>query len=114
MVLELPQGLTLYFSRHGQTQANVEKRFSGYKDTPITELGLTQAPQVGHILKRELGAADGFHFVSSPLARAIATMEKRKKDTSSSKITDAAKRPMMYRITACPLPIAEPWWWGLH
>ena len=75
MVLELPQGLTLYFSRHGQTQANVEKRFSGYKDTPITELGLTQAPQVGHILKRELGAADGFHFVSSPLARAIATME---------------------------------------
>ena len=52
MVLELPQGLTLYFSRHGQTQANVEKRFSGYNDTPITELGLTQAPQVGHILKR--------------------------------------------------------------
>jgi len=75
MVLELPRGLTLYFSRHGQTQANVEKRFSGYKDTPLTELGLTQAAQVGHILKRELGAADGLHFVSSPLARAIATME---------------------------------------
>ena len=45
---------------------------------------------------------------------AIATMEKRKKDTSSSKIPDAAKRPMMYRITTYPLPIAEPWWWGLH
>jgi probable phosphoglycerate mutase len=57
MALELPRGLTLYFARHGQTEANVEKRFSGYKDTPLTELGLTQAAQVGHILKRELGAA---------------------------------------------------------
>lgn len=75
MALELPRGLTLYFARHGQTQANVEKRFSGYKDTPLTELGLTQAAQVGHILKRELGAASGFHFVSSPLTRAITTME---------------------------------------
>ncbi len=75
MALELPRGLTLYFARHGQTEANVEKRFSGYKDTPLTELGLTQAAQVGHILKRELGTADGFRFVSSPLTRAITTME---------------------------------------
>ena len=75
MALELPRGLTLYFARHGQTLANVEKRFSGYKDTPLTELGLIQAAQVGHILKRELGEAPGFQFVSSPLARAVATMK---------------------------------------
>ena len=74
MTLALPAGVTLYFARHGQTQANVEKRFSGFKDTPLTQLGLAQAASVGHILKRELGAADGYAFVASPLARAIATM----------------------------------------
>jgi probable phosphoglycerate mutase len=73
-VLELPPGVTLYFARHGQTQANVEKRFSGDKDTPLTPLGLEQAAQVGSILKRELGLAEGYRFVASPLARAIATM----------------------------------------
>jgi probable phosphoglycerate mutase len=74
MLLKLPDGITLYFARHGQTEANVARRFSGYKDTPLTPLGLQQAAQVGHILKRELGTASGFHFVCSPLARAVATM----------------------------------------
>jgi len=74
MPLELPAGLTLYFARHGQTEANVQKRFSGNKDTPLTPLGLEQAAQVGQILKRELGEASGYQFISSPLARAVATM----------------------------------------
>jgi probable phosphoglycerate mutase len=74
MTLELKPGLTLYFARHGQTQANVEHRFSGYKDTPLTDLGLAQAYNVGAILKRELGDAHGYNFVASPLARAVATM----------------------------------------
>jgi probable phosphoglycerate mutase len=75
MPLELPPGLTLYFARHGQTQANIQKRFSGDKDTPLTPLGLMQAAQVGHILKRELGDPFGYQFISSPLARAVATMK---------------------------------------
>ena len=74
MTLALPDGITLYFARHGQTQANVEKRFSGFKDTPLTPLGLNQAASVGHILKRELGVAEGFAFVASPLTRAVTTM----------------------------------------
>jgi probable phosphoglycerate mutase len=74
MMLALPAGVTLCFARHGQTQANAEKRFSGFKDTPLTALGLEQAASVGHILKRELGTANGFAFVASPLARAMATM----------------------------------------
>jgi len=74
MALKLPDGLTLYFARHGQTQANVEHRFSGYKDTPLTPLGLEQAAQVGRILKREIGKSS-YHFVSSPLARAVTTMK---------------------------------------
>jgi broad specificity phosphatase PhoE len=74
MSLKLAGGLTLYFARHGQTQANVEKRFSGYKDTPLTALGRAQAGAVGEILRRELGHAESFGFVSSPLARAQTTM----------------------------------------
>jgi probable phosphoglycerate mutase len=74
MTLRLPAGVTLYFARHGQTEANLEKRFSGLKDTPLTPLGLGQAADVGRILKRELGAAAGFAFVSSPLTRAVTTM----------------------------------------
>lgn len=73
-MLELPKGVTLYFARHGQTQANLEKRFSGKKDTPLTETGRAQAASVGHILARELGTAEGYDFVCSPLARAQTTM----------------------------------------
>ena len=73
--MRLEAGLTLYFARHGQTQANLEKRFSGNKDTPLTALGLEQAAQVGHILKRELGQAPGYQFISSPLTRAVTTMK---------------------------------------
>lgn len=75
MSLGLADGISLYFARHGQTEANVEKRFSGYKDTPLTTLGLQQAATVGHILKRELGEAPGYQFVASPLARAVTTMK---------------------------------------
>ena len=75
MGLKLAPGRTLYFARHGQTQANVERRFSGYKDTPLTPLGLEQAAQVGRILKRELGSAESYAFVSSPLTRAVTTMK---------------------------------------
>jgi broad specificity phosphatase PhoE len=73
--IRIPPGLTLYFARHGQTRANLEKRFSGDKDTPLTDLGRVQARSIGLILKRELGDAAGFCFVCSPLARAITTMK---------------------------------------
>ena len=72
--IRLADGVTLYFARHGQTQANLEKRFSGKKDTPLTARGLAQAASVGAILLRELGPRPGLAFVSSPLARAQATM----------------------------------------
>jgi probable phosphoglycerate mutase len=75
MGLELASGLTLYFARHGQTEANVQKRFSGDMDTPLTQLGETQAAAIGTVLKGELGLADGYAFVASPLARAVSTMK---------------------------------------
>ena len=74
MALEVAAGVTLYLTRHGQTQANLEKRFSGAKDTPLTALGLAQARQVGTVLERALGMRPAIAFVASPYARAQATM----------------------------------------
>ncbi|MEY4707908.1 MAG: hypothetical protein RJB58_1631 [Pseudomonadota bacterium] len=76
MGLSLKPGLTLYFARHGQTEANVQKRFQGWaRDTALTPLGLTQAADVAAILKRELGEAPSITMVASPLPRARTTME---------------------------------------
>ncbi len=75
MPLRLGHGLTLYFARHGQTEANLAHRFSGTKDTPLTALGRRQAAELGQVLKRELGVKPALDFVSSPLARARTTME---------------------------------------
>ena len=75
MTLELKKDVTLYFSRHGETQANVEKRFSGRKDTPLTDKGRAQARAIGEILARELGLRPAIPCVASPLNRARITME---------------------------------------
>ncbi len=75
MPLSLRDGLTLYFSRHGQTEANLQKRFSGKRDTPLTALGREQAHEVGQVLKRELGIKPAIACVASPLKRARTTME---------------------------------------
>jgi len=75
MALKLADGITLYFARHGQTEANLAKRFSGKKNTPLTALGREQAREVGLVLKRELGVKPALAFVSSPLQRACTTME---------------------------------------
>src|SRR6185437_10937521 len=74
MSLELKAGLTLYFSRHGETEANVEHRFSGKKDTPLTPRGREQAAEIGKVLARELGPRPALSYVASPLARAQTTM----------------------------------------
>jgi broad specificity phosphatase PhoE len=75
MPLELAAGLTLYFSRHGETEANLAKRFSGKKNTPLTARGREQAHEIGQVLKRELGVRPALAFVASPLQRARTTME---------------------------------------
>jgi probable phosphoglycerate mutase len=75
MALSLPKGLTLYFSRHGETVANIEGRFSGKKDTPLTQHGREQAERIGALLLGEAGEKPSLAFVSSPLQRACTTME---------------------------------------
>lgn len=75
MSLELKPGITLYLARHGQTLANEQHRYSGKRDTPLTELGLSQAHAVGRIMARAVGMRPRIAFVASPLPRALATMQ---------------------------------------
>ena len=63
MPLELPRGLTLYFARHGQTEANVEKRFSGNKDTPLT-------PGMNATVEIKTGQRRILEYILSPLQKA--------------------------------------------
>ena len=63
---------TLYFVRHGQSQANIEKVFagSGY-DAPLTPTGLEQAKNISATLRGKLIDI----IVSSPLKRAKETAD---------------------------------------
>jgi broad specificity phosphatase PhoE len=74
--LRLADGLTLYFARHGETEANVAKRFQGHTvDTPLTERGHMQAKTLAKILKDHVDDPAKLKFVCSPLHRARMTME---------------------------------------
>jgi probable phosphoglycerate mutase len=74
--LVLRDGVTLYFCRHGETQANVQLRFQGRTvDTPLTDKGRAQAEAIGHALLRECRLPVALAYVSSPLQRAKTTME---------------------------------------
>jgi probable phosphoglycerate mutase len=75
-VLKLPDALTLYFCRHGETQANIEKRFQGRTiDTPLTPNGLAQTKQIAQTLRRIAPDFAALAYVASPLKRACTTME---------------------------------------
>jgi probable phosphoglycerate mutase len=74
--LKLPDGLTLYFCRHGETEANIEKRFQGHTlDTPLTPRGHKQAKKIAKILKHCVDDVAALKYVCSPLQRARTTME---------------------------------------
>lgn len=61
--------MEIYLIRHGETTANVEKRFAGALDVPLTEKGISQAILAGEKLKDI--KFDGFYC--SNLSRAYET-----------------------------------------
>jgi len=76
MNLSLREGVRLYFCRHGETQANVEKRFQGLgTDTPLTATGREQSRKLALLIKRARPDFSSLSFVSSPLTRARTTMQ---------------------------------------
>jgi 2,3-bisphosphoglycerate-dependent phosphoglycerate mutase len=62
----------LVLIRHGQSQWNLENRFTGWTDVDLTEQGRLEATNAGNLLKKE-----GYHFdvaYTSLLKRAIRTL----------------------------------------
>jgi len=67
----MPHKLVLL--RHGQSQWNLENRFTGWKDVDLTDQGREEAATAGKLMKEE-----GFEFdlvFTSVLTRAIRTMQ---------------------------------------
>ncbi len=63
---------TLALVRHGQSQWNLENRFTGWIDVPLTDLGRQEAERAGRALQ-----ASGLHFdraYTSALSRAQDTL----------------------------------------
>ena len=42
---------SLILLRHGQSQWNLENRFTGWKDVPLTEKGIEEANKAGLLIK---------------------------------------------------------------
>jgi 2,3-bisphosphoglycerate-dependent phosphoglycerate mutase len=64
---------TLVLLRHGQSQWNLENRFTGWWDVDLSETGVEEARAAGRLLK-----AQGFDFdccLTSVLTRAIRTLD---------------------------------------
>src|SRR3977135_652920 len=59
----------ILLARHGETLFNVEGRWQGQSDSPLTERGLAQARELGRALSTEALAA----VYSSDLGRAVQT-----------------------------------------
>ncbi len=64
---------TLYLLRHGETEFNVEGRYQGQRDSPLTPRGRDQARCHGALLKTLIAEPAAWRLVASPLGRAMAT-----------------------------------------
>ena len=63
----------LVLLRHGQSQWNLENRFTGWKDVPLTEKGVNEAKNAGLLIKKNNVKID--KVFSSVLERANKTAE---------------------------------------
>jgi 2,3-bisphosphoglycerate-dependent phosphoglycerate mutase len=68
---ELPKTLRLVLLRHGQSTWNLENRFTGWTDVPLTEEGTREAINAGKLLKEANFSFDMVY--TSMLRRAINT-----------------------------------------
>jgi len=65
-------GVKLFLIRHGQTKWNLEGKYQGDRDIPLTGLGIKQAELAAEYLKD----VDFSNIYSSPLKRTVLTAEK--------------------------------------
>lgn len=69
---------TIYITRHGETVWNIDKRFQGWGNSPLTDLGKKQA----NTLRNRLRDMDIDVIYTSPIGRAYETAEILKGDKS--------------------------------
>jgi 2,3-bisphosphoglycerate-dependent phosphoglycerate mutase len=72
MKTRTPSTRTLVLLRHGQSQWNLDNRFTGWVDVDVTALGLDEARKAGQLMKDEGLRFDVAH--TSVLKRAIRTL----------------------------------------
>jgi probable phosphoglycerate mutase len=60
--------------RHGETEWNLQRRYQGRSDSPLTATGLAQAHAIGRLLGA-LPEAKAVRIIASPLGRAQRTAE---------------------------------------
>ena len=58
--------------RHGETEWNLQRRYQGRSDSPLTATGIAQAHAIGRLLGG-LPETNGFRIIASPLGRAQRT-----------------------------------------
>lgn len=71
--MKVQEPIKLVLLRHGKTQYNIDKKFCGWTDIELGEIGKKEAQQAGEILKK-----NNFHFdiaYTSVLKRAISTTQ---------------------------------------
>ena len=65
--------IKLVLLRHGESQWNLENRFTGWTDVDLTEKGISEAQSAGRVFKDEGFEFDKIH--TSVLKRANRTMD---------------------------------------
>ncbi len=81
---------TLYITRHGETEWNIQSRFQGWKNSPLTELGVKQAES----LRKRMSTVPLNKIYASPTERAAKTAEIIKGDRDIEIIHDIDLREM--------------------
>ena len=79
----------LILLRHGQSQWNLENRFTGWEDVPLTSKGIEEAQAAGQILRKNFISIDT--IFSSVLQRANKTAELAIKEMNISNLWEDEK-----------------------
>lgn len=87
-LIVMSQPTQLFLVRHGETLWNIERRFQGYLDSPLTKAGIQQTQAIGNRLQNEQ-----FDVVySSDLGRAFQTAQAITTQTGQSIIQEKQLR----------------------
>ncbi len=64
---------SIFLIRHGQTEFNLEGRYQGQMDSPLTKTGRRQASSNGRLLANLIPDIEAYKIVASPLGRTMHT-----------------------------------------